>query len=333
MTNIPCSECQTVLDILKKNPACLASCSYGSDLQTPSYIVMHNNEQSTYSPMGCLVAHTILTALEAQAMSRYFEQPIYRLMIAYEPSIGSSMPSEKLWQALAIGAFLHDIGKLVDEYVERKSSFGRYKRVRHHYVSAIICKKALDYLLNLDYLSLVISYAVLFHHEAIDWKSLEQDFLHYSYLQKVFGTDDSAYYTVNPQRLELFEQNCALLLQQFQRSNLVDDTCQHLLQQALKQAIGILLQNERRTLSLREELQVSVAQESRYFAPAAAVYRFIFFADNRAASARRIYWRKTLNSIKWDYPEEVAESVFQAFRNQRYYIGLSVISEIPSKRL
>jgi hypothetical protein len=236
---------------------------------------------------------------------------------------------------------LHDIGKLVDQYVGHtypsefcdlyKNPMDQHisteKHVRHHQVSAVITRRTLRKVLLDDNVALKMAYAVLFHHEAIDWKTIEQSVLLSSYLHAALSPLLRVSYTIAHDRLSLFEQNLRKILNQMQTKNIITQLQCSFLIKTLDCAIGELKDNQGAYLRMDRELDVEKIREPKYITPALALYRFIYLTDNRAASARSEYWFKVIQQIKWSELEKVAQQIQSHLTRKYYYIGLSAIPE------
>jgi hypothetical protein len=172
-----------------------------------------------------------------------------------------------------------------------------------------------------------MAYAVLFHHEAIDWKTIEQSVLLSSYLHAALSPLLRVSYTIAHDRLSLFEQNLRKILNQMRTKNIITQLQCSFLIKTLDCAIGELKDNQGAYLRMDRELDVEKIREPKYITPALALYRFIYLTDNRAASARSEYWFKVIQQIKWSELEKVAQQIQSHLTRKYYYIGLSAIPE------
>jgi len=307
-------------------------------MQTPSY-----KDNSTLK--GCLIAHVALTLIEMQQIASYFKKSLYRIFTVSRVGKGIELTESDFWDVLLSTSFLHDVGKLTDQYVGHtypseicdlykkpmNQPMNRHisteKHVRHHQVSAVITRKTLRKVLLDDDVALKMAYAVLFHHEAIDWKAVEQSVLLSSYLQVALSPLSQVSYTIAHDRLFLFEQNLCKILNQMQTKNIITQLQCSFLVKTFDSAINELKDNQGATLRMDRELDVEKVKEPKYIMPALALYRFIYLTDNRAASARSEYWLKIIQQVNWSELEKVAQQI-QSHLTRRYcYIGLSAIPE------
>lgn len=304
------SECYVLSEILNETPTCQESCSA---TECPSYV-------DNLMPKGCLIAHTTLTLIEMQMISCCFKASLHNLLSS---TLKDFKHSDDSWNVLLMSSVLHDIGKLPEEYVVRSTI---QFHITHHQVSAIIAKRALEKISN-KYIALVIAYAILFHHEAIDWKAVERSFFIFSYLQKAFSPIQRMMYTVNLNRLEKFRKNFYRIIEQIYRKNILSKVQYQILTQTLENIIQELISNQKTSLYVSRELDVARTQDPKYISPALAVYRLLYLADNRAASARSQYWLKPLQQVDWQQLEDVAEQIHHLLARRYYYIGFSAIPE------
>jgi CRISPR/Cas system-associated endonuclease Cas3-HD len=303
-------------------------------MQTPSY-----KDNSTLK--GCLIAHVALTLIEMQQIASYFKKSLYRIFTVSRVGKGIELTESDFWDVLLSTSFLHDVGKLTDQYVGHtypseicdlyKKPMNRHisteKHVRHHQVSAVITRKTLRKVLLDDDVALKMAYAVLFHHEAIDWKAVEQSVLLSSYLQVTLSPLSQVSYTIAHDRLFLFEQNLCKILNQMQTKNIITQLQCSFLVKTFDSAINELKDNQGATLRMDRELDVEKVKEPKYIMPALALYRFIYLTDNRAASARSEYWLKIIQQVNWSELEKVAQQIQCRLTRRYYYIGLSAIPE------
>jgi len=323
-------ECKALLEILGGNPNCHNTCSA---IHTPSY-----KDCSTLK--GCLISHVALTLIEMQRIAPYFNKSLHRVFTVGKIGRGVKQIEDDFWNILLSVSFLHDVGKLTDQYVghtypseicdlyeklmDRRTT--TEKRVRHHQVSAVITRKTLRKVLLDDDVALKMAYAVLFHHEAMDWKAVDCSVLLSSYLQVVLPPSQVSY-TIAHDRLFLFEQNLRKILNQMQTKNIITQLQYSFLVKTFDSAISELKDNQEATLRMDIELDVGKVKEPKYIMPALALYRFIYLADNRAASARSEYWFKIIQQVNWSELEKVAQQIQSHLIRRYYYIGLSAIPE------
>jgi len=325
-------ECKTLFKILGGTPACHNTCSVTC---TPSY-----KDNSTLK--GCLIAHIALTLIEMQRMVFCFKTPLCKIFTTnkkVEKSIKQT--DDDLWNIFLTTSILHDMGKLTEQYIKHMyvstASCNLYKKpterhittethVKHHQISATIARKALRKMSD-DYIALKTAYAVLFHHEAIDWKTVEQRLLLSSYLQVALSPLSSFSYTVSHDRLSLFEGNLCKILDQIKRKNIITQLQCSFLVETLNCAVCELMHSQGITLNIDQDLNAEKMREPKYVMPALALYRFIYLADNRAASARSEYWFELIQQVDWNELEDTAQQIQKCLIRRYYYIGLSAIPE------
>jgi len=260
--------------------------------------------------------------METQNLVTCFKKPFHRVIESNKPKELPKISSDELWNVALTTPLLHDFGKLADEYVDRSKKRRVY--FGHHRLSAIIARKALSETSH-DYIAVVVAYAILFHHEALDWRSIESSIFTFNYLMKVFAEDVK--YTVADDRLKLFGSNLDELLTQLYERGLLSIEQHRFLSQISTRALRELLRNRSVTLYVKEVLDVTKTKKPNVTAPAFFLYRLLYLADNRAASARSQYWLGSLRNVNWDNVEKVAEQIYRALTERRYYIGLSAIPE------
>ena len=301
-------ECATLCEIIMEKPSCRMSCH----LRPASYRPKRRGEDG-----GCLIAHAVLSLIEAQRVKRIFRVPVYKIF--RENAIGGQSPSsaEELWDLILAAILIHDIGKLTDEY----QSGGK---VRHHEVSAIVARKALKAVKN-DYVALNLSYAILFHHEAIDWRMVNRGFLTISYLDEVLSSIHNIRYHIDDGRTMMFKDSLTSLLGILVHNGILSDKAFETIDRILDASLHALRENAGKFLKASMELDREKLMDLRYQVPALAVYRLIFLSDNRAASARASYWMRHLNEINWYDLEGVMRQIEQKLSRAHYYIGLSSI--------
>lgn len=311
------SECNVLSEILNETPACQETCS---SMDTPSY--MYDS-----APKGCLLAHVILTLIEMQRVSYCFKIPLYNLFMFGAVRRNLELSEDHFWGILSTSSFLHDVGKLVDEYVDRSAS--RQSYIAHHQISAIIARKVLEKISD-DSTALKIAYAILFHHEAFDWRVVKGSLLLFSYLQKAFSTTQRITYTVSPNRLDRFKQNICGIIYQISQRHMITQLQHQILIRALTYMVQELITSQRMALYMDQELSVTKVQDPSYLTPALSSYRLLYLADNRAASARDQYWLKLIQQVDWCRLEDIARQISHFLTQRYYYIGLSAIPKINS---
>ncbi|MEM2341864.1 MAG: hypothetical protein QXX94_04835 [Candidatus Bathyarchaeia archaeon] len=225
------------------------------------------------------------------------------------------------WSILLASSILHDVGKLVDEYIARRNY------ILHHQISAIIGKKALERITN-NSTALKISYAILFHHEALDWKVVYKSLLSFSYLQRALSSTGKIIYTVNQNRLNEFKQNLYRILDQISQKHIITQFQHRILTETSNYAVQELENNQRFALNITRELNAAKIRDLKYLTPALALYRLLYLSDNRAASARDQYWLRLIQQVDWGQLDNVAWQISNFLAKKYYYIGLSSIPDL-----
>jgi len=274
------------------------------------------------SPEGCLIAHTTLTLIETQRLAPHFREPLRKMIELNGPKGLLDVSLNDSWNLALAMSLLHDFGKLSDQYV--RGSRGKGTFFGHHQLSAIIAHKALSKIIH-SYTSLVVACAIVFHHEALDWRALESSIFTFDYLTKVFTSLKAIQYTVVNDRLKLFNDNLARVLKQLQEGGFLLNDQYNLMLQVLTKALQELSNNEQTPLYVGKELNVVKVKKPNVTVPAFFLYRLLYLADNRAASARSRYWLDMFKEVDWDDLERVVEQIYHALTRRRYYIGLSAI--------
>ncbi|MEM2045122.1 MAG: hypothetical protein QXO20_02960 [Candidatus Bathyarchaeia archaeon] len=218
-------------------------------------------------------------------------------------------------------SILHDVGKLVNEYVTSRSY------ILHHQISAIIGKRALESITD-DSTALRISYAILFHHEAIDWKAVYKSLLLFSYLQRALSPTGKIIYTVNQNRLNEFKQNLYRILDQIYQKKIITQFQHRILTETSNYAMQELKNNQGFALDVSRELNAAKIRDLKYLMPALALYRLLYLSDNRAASARDQYWLRLIQQVNWEQLDNVAWQISSFLSKKYYYIGLSSIPDL-----
>ena len=314
------NECRVLSGILKRPLPCQSTCS--APEITPSFI------DDDKLPKGCLIAHTALTLIEVQRMANYFKKPLHRLVKLNRLERSPDMSPDELWDVVLASSLLHDIGKLADQYVERSKAPPTH--LQHHQLSAIKAYKVLSEVFHNNYIATVAALAILYHHEALDWRSLDSRALAFSYLRETFTLTKSINYTINQERLKTFSGNLGEALKLLCEEGAIEEGQHDLLLRVLRRASRELLNNKPQ--SVGEVLSVNNAKRAEFIVPAFFLYRLLYLADNRAASARSRYWLGLLKRVDWRNAEVVAEQIHRALTQRRYYIGLSAIPEVSMKR-
>jgi len=321
-------ECKTLLEILGETPACHDTCSAA---YTPSY-----RDDSIFK--GCLIAHVALTLIEMQRMAFCFKVPLYKIFTASRVEKDIKQTEDDFWDILLTTSFLHDVGKLTDQYVSYiyvsetynlyKKPMDRHitaeKRVKHHQISAIIARKTLRKIFD-DHIALKTAYAILFHHEAIDWKTVEQSVLLSSYLQVALSPLSRFSYNISCDRLSSFKRNLCKILDQIRQKNIITRLQCSFLIKTLNCTVYELMHNQGVTLNADQDLNAEKIREPKYIMPSLALYRFIYLADNRAASARSEYWSRLVQQMDWNELDDIAQQIQKCLTRRYYYIGLAAI--------
>jgi len=302
------NECEVLTRVLRRPLPCRCT----APKITPSFI-------DDESPRGCLIAHTALTLIEVQRVANYFKKPLHRVVKLNKSEESPDMSPDELWNIVLASSLLHDIGKLADQYIERSKV---PTRLEHHKLSAIKAYGALSEIFH-EYIATVAALAILYHHEALNWRSLESKILAFSYLQETFTLMKSICYTINKGRLEAFRDNLSEVLKLLHEGGAIEEGRYELLLRALERALQGLSDN--RPQKVGEVISVSNAKSTNFIVPAFFLYRLLYLADNRAASARSRYWLDSLKRVGWRDVEVIAEQIHRALTQRRYYIGLSAI--------
>lgn len=305
-------ECITLFKTLGKPPLCIGSCSA---MEIPSYL-------DNSIPRGCLIAHLALTLIEMQRISSYFRIPLYNLFIHYSVEDYSKMDVDSCWKFLLTSSLLHDIGKLTDQYINRYA-VGQ-DRILHHQVSAVIAKKTLENTVS-ESMALGVAYGILFHHEAIDWIAVEKSLLYFSYIQRALSPTRNIIYNLSENRLDKFKENVRNILDQLLDGHLLTESQHQTLTLMLARASQKLIDNQGVVINVTRELSVAKIENPKYLTPALSLYRLLYLTDNRAASARELYWLELIQGVDWKRIEDVAQQITNKLAKRYRYIGLSSI--------
>lgn len=304
-------ECNLLCRILKRDLECWSGC-YNDRPKSYKY-------RNGLSLDGCLIAHSILSFIEAQRVREIFRAPIYRIFRAHNFEQLSLLDMTRLWSIILSAILIHDIGKLTREYQESR-------RIKHHLVSAIVARRVFQKVLG-KRIALSLSYAILFHHEAIDWRRLERDLLVVSYLREIISPEQLISYNVDAECLDLFEEAAKSLLkavgETFPSFSTHEDLDQLFI--VLTLSLKELRECSGKRLKLAEELDRQRVYDINYLVPSLVTYRLIFLTDNRAASARKTYWLDNLEEINWSEFEKISEIIRNRLTRARYYVGLSSV--------
>lgn len=207
---------------------------------------------------------------------------------------------------------------ILGSYVSRRNY------ISHHQISAIAAKKSVEKIADAS-TALRIAYAVLFHHEALDWRVVHKSLLLFSYLQRALFSTGRIVYTVSQSRLDGFKQNLCKILDQISQKNIITEDQRRILAETSVHAVRELKENQRLAFDLSRELGAARIRNLKYLTPALALYRLLFLSDNRAASARDQYWLKLIQQVDWRSLENVAWQISRTLTGRYYYIGLTSI--------
>ncbi|RLI98470.1 MAG: hypothetical protein DRP00_01915 [Candidatus Aenigmatarchaeota archaeon] len=257
--------------------------------ETPSYIF-------DGKPTGCLIAHIALSLIEAILIAKYYSKPIERLL--------SKCNVKNPWNLTLTAVLLHDFGKLTNSYRKGKPS-----KAPHNIVSSIIASKVVE-----GAAKPIISYAILFHHEAFHWKDVERLLGVISIHQTVPSKIKAEF---NEKILYTFYENLSKLIKVIKL-----DFLNSVLYSAIEKA------EELSGKPLLSKLEIVKLTPTNLALPAAlALYKIIYICDNRAASARSEYWVYKAKKVNWTDFEDAPKQVVKNFTLKRYLIALS---EIPN---
>jgi len=284
-------------------------------VEIPSYL--DNN-----IPRGCLIAHLALTLIEMQRISSYFRIPLYNLFTQYSVEDYSKINVDSCWKFLLTSSFLHDIGKLTDQYINRYAT--GQDRILHHQVSAVIAKKTLENIVS-EPMALGIAYGILFHHEAMDWIAVEKSLLYFSYIQRTLSPTRNIIYNLSERRLNKFKENVRNIFDQCFDEHLLTESQHQTLTLMLARAAQKLIDNREISINVTRELSVAKMENPKYLTPALALYRLLYLTDNRAASARELYWLELIQGVDWKRIEDIARQITNKLAKRYRYIGLSSI--------
>jgi len=298
------NECKILMENFRLKPPCIKECQAK---EIPSIVLPDDK----FKVEGCLTAHTILTLLELQRLIQVFKKQTRRVLENVSGLIGKDF-----WLIPASILLLHDVGKLTDDYIGRRG-------FKHWHVSALTYAKALKDFLG-DKLALIGSYAILLHHEVMDWRRLEKT-PHFTYLDEAFSL---IYYTVSLNRLKIFKDSISPILKQLTDLKIIMDSQYTMLQQILERALNVLAENHGKSIDLGWELEkYKFSKNVKYLVPSLFLYRIVYLADNRAASARERFWESLIKNVNWDDSRKIAEQILNILSSQTfsYYMGLSAI--------
>ena len=231
-------------------------------------------------PLGCLIAHITLSLIEAIRLER-------RLRPVFVHSFHSFQNlSTDPWNLVLISILLHDTGKLTKQYLELRD-------FQHNIWSSLVTYKVLN-----EPERRIASLAVLLHHEAYHWRDLEQA-THYHFtfgqtmkLQKVnFDVD----------QLDVFIK---AVIANLTTLNLCDLT--HVLSKVKEAALALEHQD---ILRLIRDLKIHVLYNPKIYPQALPIHWLLTLVDNRAASARDVYWQKVLKSVRANNPCEFLQEI------------------------
>lgn len=296
-------ECKVLARILGRCPPCFTTCSR-------LRIFSHISEKGE----GCLIAHTSLAIIEAEKIRNVFQKPLYRV---FNPG---KLDADRLWEAMLSAILLHDLGKLTDNYQNPRSGW-----IRHNRVSAAIAKMSLEKLFGPE-IGLKLAYGILLHHEALEWKALE-DSLKLNILLESVGFER---YKVSEERLELFREGLDECLEESHSAGIIDKACRETLGSVLVDAVDELRKNSGENLRLADILEIQrFFRCVDYQGPAMMAYRLIYLADNRAASARESYWLDRMRGCGWKPLDSIAIEIKRILPKRHHMIAMS---SLPRER-
>lgn len=253
-------------------------------------------DRKTRSPLGCSIAHTTLSLLEARKLSKHFRNPVERLAQKFDINDG--------WNVALLSVVLHDIGKLADEYRLEYPNFA------HNVLSAVVVHRALE-----GPVGRAIAYALLLHHEAYHWSDVEK--------------------LATVSLLDVLRSSCKVsikgdIVRFFQESilNLLEAVGLKALRTDLHKVCETLIRLSGQRLEPRYELAAILGNTFLFSLP---LYRLIYLADNRAASAREgssSYWLTKARDVNWFNYREQIKNVSRLFGEPfKYAIALSSLPD------
>lgn len=266
----------------------------------PSY---SRREGEARHSLGCLIAHTILSLLEASQLSEYFRPSVERLAKKY--GIGGEG-----WNVAILSVVLHDIGKLDNKY-----RMGDLKGFAHNVLSSLV---ALEAFRN-DAVAPLIAYAVLLHHEAYHWKDVER-FIRYTSLMETL-----------PERLKVSIEGSVVNPFREALLNLLKEMGLNKVCDNVRKACETLTKLNGQVIESRFKLR---GYPKKYLIASLPFYRIIYIADNRAASARdgiQAYWLERAKRVDWLNYDEQLKLVAREF--PKPFARSIALSALPSEAL
>lgn len=248
----------------------------------PSY---SRREGEARRPLGCLIAHTILSLLEALQLSKYFRLSVERLSKKYGVE-GES------WNIAISSVVLHDIGKLDNKY-----RMGDLKGFAHNVLSSLVVLEAF----RNEAAAPLMAYALLLHHEAYHWKDVER-FMRYTSLMETLP--ERLKVSVERGVVDPFREALSNILKEMGLNKVCDNV--HKACETLTELSGQIVESR---FKLRR-------CPKRYLIASLPLYRIIYIADNRAASARdgiQAYWLERAKRVDWLNYDEQLELVAKEF--------------------
>jgi len=294
-------ECRILTRIFSECPPCLATCS---KLRIFSHISEGIGE-------GCLIAHTVLAVIEAERIRNVFQEPLYRV---FNPR---KLTADQLWEAMLSAILIHDLGKLTENYQSP-----RYKWIRHNRVSAAIAKRSLGKLFGSE-IGLKLAYGILLHHEAFEWKALEDSLK----LNIIIESPSFEKYTISEEKLKFFQEGLEKCLEKTYSDGILNSAYRRTLSDILINALDELRESSGKGLRLADILEIQRFFRNfkciDYQGPAMIAYRIIYIADNRAASARERYWLDRISECRWNTLDSIAIEIKKMLPKRHHMIALS----------
>ncbi len=212
----------------------------------PSYVYVAEKKWE-----GCLIAHSVLTLLEYIKMRRRLPK---RILSKFNKG-----------EDIILQAF-HDFAKLSKQY-----RCGRLSQ--HNVASAIIVSNIIKSITNNRRNAYICGLACFFHHEPRHWRVMDVDFLALDIFNTIrntevaFEEDDIKFYL-----------DC--MAEWFHALGF-----QNLAQEVKNLPLSVFKLNYNLRLHIKK-MRNNLGKQLSDFKYAMVLYRYLFFADNRAASAR-----------------------------------------------
>ena len=281
--------------------------------------------------IGCLIAHTLLALCEyneirkraLSIVSKMLIRAIKRRGINIRHDITSSL-EEFLDLSLALAILLHDLGKTSPQY--RKAKTFRHEALSSIYVYHLLREVEEKFAPTKEDIKMLkipsqLASAVLLHHESYYWRELEESITMIDITQ-VINRKLTSY-------VPLREHNC---------SNFINALIQNLREHKLlpEKAISYLetfskIINKVYVNNLRHEviMQIRDCRNITYNNLVLPLYYIIFLVDNRAASARRKYWKETysesIHEVKTRNYEALMREIFKIGGTYTLHVTLTLL--------